>query len=228
MGSQFAVSTALAGRDFATFPDYPAEIRAPAGTTFGVSAYQINLGAGPITTAGDTPDVLVAFNPAALKVSLPLLEKGALIIVNNDGFTERNLVKAGYDSDPRDGDELADYQLVTADIGRLNLEAVREFGLSKSEGGQAKNFWALGLLLWMFNRKLDPIEAWIERKLAQRPTMRDADITALRAGHVCRLTGPKLRTRASNAICARRPCSGARCVRPWTRPLPERRSTAGR
>ncbi len=183
MGSQFAVSTALAGRDFATFPDYPAEIRAPAGTTFGVSAYQINLGEGPITTAGDTPDVLVAFNPAALKVSLPLLEKGALVIVNNDGFTDRNLVKAGYDEDPRDDDSLADYQLVSADIGRLNLEAVKGFGLSKSEGGQAKNFWALGLLLWMFNRDLKPIEDWIERKLANRPTMRDADIAALRAGH---------------------------------------------
>ena len=183
MGSQFAVSTALAGRDFATFPDYPAEIRAPAGTTFGVSAYQINLGRGPITTAGDTPDVLVAFNPAALKVSLPLLEKGALVIVNNDGFTQRNLVKAGYDKDPREDDALADYQLVSADIGRLNLEAVKSFGLSKSEGGQAKNFWALGLLLWMFNRDLKPIEDWIERKLAKRPAMRDADIAALRAGH---------------------------------------------
>ncbi len=91
MGSQFAVSTALSGADFATFPDFPAEIRAPAGTTFGVSAYQINLGSRSITTAGDAPDVLVAFNPAALKVSLPRLKRGALVIVNNDGFTARNL-----------------------------------------------------------------------------------------------------------------------------------------
>jgi len=142
MGSQFAVSTALSGVDFATFPDYPAEIRAPVGTTFGVSAYQINLGGGPITTPGDAPDVLVAFNPAALKVSLPLLRKGALIILNNDGFTPRNLVKAGYDSDPREGDVLTDFQVVTADITHLNLEAVKEFGLSKSEGGRCKNFWA--------------------------------------------------------------------------------------
>jgi 2-oxoglutarate ferredoxin oxidoreductase subunit alpha len=183
MGSQFATSTALSGADFATFPDYPAEIRAPVGTTFGVSAYQINLGDHEITTAGDAPQVLVAFNPAALKVSLPLLEKGTLIIVNNDGFTPRNLVKAGYDSDPSEDDALADFRLVAADIGRLNLEAVKSFGLSKSEGGRCKNFWALGLLLWMFERDTAPVETWIERRLADHPTLRDANIAALKAGH---------------------------------------------
>jgi 2-oxoglutarate ferredoxin oxidoreductase subunit alpha len=183
MGSQFAVSTALSGVDFATFPDYPAEIRAPVGTTFGVSAYQINLGGGPITTPGDAPDVLVAFNPAALKVSLPLLRKGALVILNNDGFTPRNLAKAGYDSDPREGDVLTDFQVVTADITHLNLEAVKEFGLSKSEGGRCKNFWALGALLWMFGRDLQSVETWIKRRLAEQPTLRDANITALHAGH---------------------------------------------
>jgi len=183
MGSQFAVSTALTGIDFATFPDYPAEIRAPVGTTFGVSAYQINLGSGPITTPGDAPDVLVAFNPAALKVSLPLLRKGALVILNNDGFTPRNLAKAGYDSDPREGDALSDFQVVTADITHLNLEAVKEFGLSKSEGGRCKNFWALGALLWMFGRDLQSVETWIKRRLAEQPTLRDANITALHAGH---------------------------------------------
>lgn len=183
MGSQFAVSTALSGADFATFPDYPAEIRAPVGTTFGVSAYQINLGGGPITTAGDAPDVLVAFNPAALKVSLPLLRKGALVIVNNDAFTARNLTKAGYDSDPREGDVLGDFQVVTADVARLNLEAVKEFGLSKSEGGRCKNFYALGVLMWMFDRDLASIETWINRRLADKPTLRDANIRALHAGH---------------------------------------------
>ncbi|MGI9247688.1 MAG: 2-oxoacid:acceptor oxidoreductase family protein [Woeseiaceae bacterium] len=136
MGSQFAVSTALTGADFATFPDYPAEIRAPVGTTFGVSAYQINLGSGSITTPGDAPDVLVAFNPAALKVSLPLLHKGALVILNNDAFTPRNLTKAGYDCDPRESGVLTDFQVVDVDISHLNLEAVKEFGLSKSEGGR--------------------------------------------------------------------------------------------
>jgi 2-oxoglutarate ferredoxin oxidoreductase subunit alpha len=183
MGSQFAVSTALAGRDFATFPDYPAEIRAPAGTTFGVSAYQINLGGEPITTAGDAPDVLVAFNPAALKVSLPMLQPGAVIVLNNDSFTPRNLTKAGYDKDPREGNTLDQFQVVAADISHLNLEAVRSFGLSKSEGGRCKNFWTLGLLLWMFDRQLEPIEAWIRRRLAGTPTMRDANIAALHAGH---------------------------------------------
>ncbi len=181
MGSQFAASTALTGADFATFPDFPAEIRAPAGSTFGVSAYQINLGGDTITTAGDAPDVLVAFNPAALRVSLPLLPKGALVIVNNDSFTRRNLTKAGYADDPRDS--LTDYQLVSADISHLNLEAVKEFGLSKSEGGRCKNFWTLGLLLWMFDRDLDPIEAWIRRRLDKHPTLRDANIKALHAGN---------------------------------------------
>ena len=126
MGSQFAVSTALAGADFATFPDYPAEIRAPIGTTFGVSAYQINLGGGPITTPGDAPEVLVAFNPAALRVSLPMLDKGALVVINNDTFTDRNLAKAGYDGDPREDGTLNDYQVVAAYISHLNLEAVKE------------------------------------------------------------------------------------------------------
>ncbi len=183
MGSQFAVSTALSGADFATFPDYPAEIRAPVGTTFGVSAYQINLGGGPITTAGDAPDVLVAFNPAALRVSLPLLHRGALLIINSDGFTPRNLAKAGYDTDPRQTGALNDFQVVEADISHLNLEAVKEFGLSKSEGSRCKNFYALGILLWMFDRELGPVEAWIRRRLADHPTLRDANIKALHAGH---------------------------------------------
>ncbi len=183
MGSQFAVSTALSGADFATFPDYPAEIRAPVGTTFGVSAYQINLGSESITTPGDAPDVLVAFNPAALKVSLPLLRRGALVIVNNDAFTTRNLTKAGYEIDPRETGELRDFQLVEADISRLNLEAVREFGLSKSESGRCKNFWALGVLMWMFGRELIVVEDWVKRRLANNATLRDANIEALHAGH---------------------------------------------
>ena len=183
MGSQFAASTAMHGFDFATFPDFPAEIRAPAGSTFGVSAYQINLGAGPITTAGDAPQVLVAFNPAALKASLTLLEIGGLIVINSDSFTQRNLIKAGYDSDPRQAGDLDGYQVIEADIGRLNLEAVKAFGLSKSDSGLCKNFWSLGLLLWMFDRNLQPIIDWIERKFASKEVFRDANLAALRAGH---------------------------------------------
>lgn len=183
MGSQFIASTALSGKDFATFPDYPAEIRAPVGTTFGVSAYQMNIGADPITTAGDAPNVLVAFNPAALKVSLPLLSSGALLIINNDSFTTRNLTKAGYAEDPRETGELDSYQLVPVDIGHLNLEAVKPFGLSKSDGGRCKNFWALGLLMWMFDRDLSPVEAWIRQKFAKKEVVRDANLAALHSGH---------------------------------------------
>ncbi len=183
MGSQFIASTALSGKDFATFPDFPAEIRAPAGTTFGVSAYQMNIGAKRITTAGDRPDVLVAFNPAALKVSLPLLEPGALIVVNNDSFTARNLTKAGYKEDPRQTGELNMFQVVSVDISHLNLEAVKPYGLSKSDGGRCKNFWALGLLMWMFDRDLSPIEEWIKKKFAKKEIVRDANLTALHSGH---------------------------------------------
>jgi 2-oxoglutarate ferredoxin oxidoreductase subunit alpha len=183
MGTQFVASTALAGSDFATFPDYPAEIRAPAGTTFGVSAYQINLGAGPITTAGDAPQVLVAFNPAALKVNLPLLRKGALVVINTDSFTGRGLAKAGYDLDPRKTGALDGYQLVEVDVSRLTLEAVKAFGLSKSDAGRCKNFWSLGLMLWMFGRDFDNIEDWVRKRFAANETVRDANIAALHAGH---------------------------------------------
>ncbi|MDH3418457.1 MAG: 2-oxoacid:acceptor oxidoreductase subunit alpha [Gammaproteobacteria bacterium] len=183
MGTQFAASTAAAGSDFATFPDYPAEIRAPAGTTFGVSAYQINLGTGPITTAGDAPQVLVAFNPAALKVSLSLVASGALILLNTDGFTARNLTKAGYAEDPRETGDLHGYQVVPIELTRLTLEAVKDFGLSKSEGGRCKNFYALGVLLWMFGRDLETIERWLNQRFSKDDTVREANLTALRAGH---------------------------------------------
>jgi 2-oxoglutarate ferredoxin oxidoreductase subunit alpha len=183
MGTQFVSSTALSGRDFATFPDYPAEIRAPVGTTFGVSAYQINLGARPITTAGDAPRVLVAFNPAALKVNLPLLEDGALIVVNSASFSRRNLQKAGYEKDPRESGELDGYQLVDVDMTSLTLEAVADFGLSKSDAGRCKNFWALGLVQWMFGRDVAVIEGWLEGKFAKNRQVLDANKAALRAGH---------------------------------------------
>jgi len=183
MGSQFIASTALRGKDFATFPDYPAEIRAPAGTTFGVSAYQMNIGAGPITTPGDAPDVLVAFNPAALRVSLPLLANGTLVIINSDSFTPRNLTKAGYAEDPRQTGELDRFQVASIDIGRLNLEAVKPFGLSRSDGSRCKNCWALGLLMWMFDTDPLPIENWIRKKFANNELVRDSNLAALHAGH---------------------------------------------
>jgi 2-oxoglutarate/2-oxoacid ferredoxin oxidoreductase subunit alpha len=183
MGTQFVAATALAGNDFATFPDYPAEIRAPAGTTFGVSAYQIHLGARPITTAGDAPHVLVAFNPAALKVNLPLVADGALIVLNIDSFTSRGLAKAGYQTDPRQSGVLDGYQVIEVDITKHTLEATAQFGLSKSDAGRCKNFWALGLVQWMFNRDVKSIEEWISKKFAKDATTRDANLAALRAGN---------------------------------------------
>src|SRR4030095_16361621 len=129
IGTQFVAATALAGNDFATFPDYPAEIRAPAGTTFGVSAYQIHLGARPITTAGDAPHVLVAFHPAALKVNLPLIADGAFIVLTIDPSTARGLAKPGYEADPRHAGVLDGYQVVEVDITKLTMDATASFGL---------------------------------------------------------------------------------------------------
>jgi 2-oxoglutarate/2-oxoacid ferredoxin oxidoreductase subunit alpha len=184
MGSQFVSTTAKLGNDFATFPDYPAEIRAPVGTTFGVSAYQINLGSISITTAGDEPQVLVAFNPAALKVNLATVAKHATILLNSDAFNSRNLSKAGYDEDPRTSGVLDGYNVVEADITRLTLESVKELGLSKSDGGRCKNLWALGLLLWMFDRDTKIVGEWLEQKFAKKEIIRDANLAALRAGHI--------------------------------------------
>jgi len=183
LGSQFADSTALAGADFSTFPDFPAEIRAPIGTTFGVSAFQINLGARRISTAGDTPDVLVAFNPAALKVNLPLLQKGSLIILNSDAFNERNFAKANIAADPRQTGELDDYQVIEIGVSTQTLEAVKPLGLSRSDAEQSKNFWALGVVLWMFGRDRKPIEAWAKKKFASKPEILNGNLTAFNAGH---------------------------------------------
>ena len=184
LGSQFAESTALAGSDFSTFPDFPAEIRAPVGTTFGVSAFQINLGARRISTAGDFPDVLIAFNPAALKVNLPMMQKGALIILNTDAFTARNFSKANISSDPRETGELDDFQIVEIDMSTQVLEAVKPLGLSKSDAEQSKNFWALGAVLWMFGRSRDPIKQWATKKFAKKaPEVLSGNLAALDAGH---------------------------------------------
>ncbi len=182
-GTQFASATALAGNDLATFPDYPAEIRAPAGTTFGVSAYQIQFGAGSVLTAGDEPDVLVALNPAALKVNLPAMREGALLIVDRGSFTSRNLQKAGFESNPLDDDTLTRFQVLALDISKLTLDAVASFGLSKKEALRCKNMWTLGLMLWMFTRPRGPVLDWLKNKFANRPVVRDANIAALNAGH---------------------------------------------
>ena len=184
LGSQFAESTALAGADFSTFPDFPAEIRAPVGTTFGVSAFQINLGARRISTAGDQPDVLVALNPAALKVNLTMLQKGALIVLNTDAFNDRNFAKANIAADPRKTGELDDFQVIEIAISTQTLEAVKPHGLSKSDAEQCKNFWALGAILWMFGRDRKPIVEWAQKKFAKKePVILAGNLAALDAGH---------------------------------------------
>ncbi|NNC47410.1 MAG: 2-oxoacid:acceptor oxidoreductase subunit alpha [Sphingomonas sp.] len=182
-GGQFTLSTALAGNDLATFPDFPAEIRAPQGTTFGVSAFQINFGSASIETAGDQPDVLVAMNPAALKVNVNDLRDGGLLIVDTGSFTKRNLDKAGYDQNPLEGDELAKWKVLAFDISAMTLESVKEFGLSNKEALRSKNMWTLGLALWMFDRKRQPIVDWLKSKFAKKPEIAEANIAALNAGH---------------------------------------------
>ncbi|HEY8351152.1 MAG TPA: 2-oxoacid:acceptor oxidoreductase subunit alpha [Sphingomonadales bacterium] len=182
-GSQFTVSTALEGSDLSTFPDFPAEIRAPAGTTFGVSAFQINFGSTRVQTPGDAPDVLVAMNPAALKVNLADLREGGMVVVDSGAFTERNLVKAGYAENPLRTDLLAKYQVLELDITSLTLDSVKEFGLSNKEAVRSKNMWTLGLMLWMFGRPRQPIIDWLNAKFAKRPEIAQANIAALNAGH---------------------------------------------
>jgi 2-oxoglutarate ferredoxin oxidoreductase subunit alpha len=182
-GLQFTQETALAGSDLATFPDYPAEIRAPAGTTYGVSAFQIHFGALDITSVGDELDVLVAMNPAALKVGLPDLRMGGTVMVDTGAFTERNLQKAGYAASPLHDETLAPYQVLKLDITRQTLDAVEGLGLSQKDALRCRNMWALGLMLWMYGRSRRATAEWAERKFANEPAVKDANLRALNAGH---------------------------------------------
>ncbi|MEJ2410032.1 MAG: 2-oxoacid:acceptor oxidoreductase subunit alpha [Novosphingobium sp.] len=194
-GGQFTLSTALAGNDLATFPDFPAEIRAPQGTLFGVSAFQINFGSSEITTAGDAPDVLVAMNPAALKVNVPALKPGGLVIADTGEFNKRNLEKAKYEASPLEDDSLAKWDVLAFDISALTLEAVKPFGLGNKEALRCKNMWTLGLALWMFDRDRQPLIDWLNGKFGKKnPVLAEANIAALNAGHAygetAELAGP--------------------------------------
>jgi 2-oxoglutarate/2-oxoacid ferredoxin oxidoreductase subunit alpha len=193
-GGQFTLSSALAGNDFATFPDFPAEIRAPQGTLFGVSAFQINFGSSAIETAGDAPDVLVAMNPAALKTNVPSLKPGGLIIADEGEFNDRNLAKAKYDANPLDDGSLAKWQLLKLNISQLTMDAVKPFGLGNKEALRCKNMWTLGLALWMFDRDRQPLVDWLNGKFAKAPDLAAANIAALNAGHAygetAELAGP--------------------------------------
>ena len=154
-GSQFSESTALMGNDLSTLPDFPAEIRAPAGTTFGVSGFQVHFAGHDVMTPGDAPDVLVAMNPAALRVNLRDLKIGGMLVVNTGAFTAGNLKKAGYDVSPLDDDSLGAYRVLKIDVSKLTLQAVAPFQLGTKEALRAKNMWTLGLMMWMFGRERD-------------------------------------------------------------------------
>lgn len=186
-GGQFTLATALSGNDLATFPDYPAEIRAPIGTTFGVSSFQINFGAREILTAGDQIDVLVVMNPAALKVNLEDLRQGGMIIADESAFLERNLTKAGYDTNPLEDGSLNNYSLLTVPITDLTLKAVKsveDVDVTNKESVRAKNMWALGLVLWLFEREKKPVAAWLDKKFGKLPDIAKINIAALDAGYI--------------------------------------------
>ena len=182
-GGQFTLATALAGYDLATFPDFPAEIRAPAGTTYGVSAFQINFGHRKIDTAGDRPDVLVAMNPAALKVNLDDVESGGMLIVDVGAFTDKNLRKARYDRNPLEDGSLDQYRVVEIDMSKRTLDALKDGDLSKKDALRCKNMWALGLVYWLFDRERQATVDWLTKKFDKHPEVADANVAALNAGH---------------------------------------------
>jgi len=182
-GGQFTLATALAGNDLVTFPDFPAEIRAPAGTTFGVSSFQINFGSRVIKTAGDTFDVLVAMNPAALMVELKGLKESGIILADRGSFTDRNLRKAGYDGNPLEDGTLDAYRVIAVDISQLTMDSVKDYGLTNKESLRCKNLWALGFIYWMFARKRRATIEWLKTKFSKRPELASANISALNAGH---------------------------------------------
>ena len=183
-GAEFTRASALAGNDLATFPDYPAEIRAPAGTLAGVSGYQINFSSKDIHTPGDQPDVLVAMNPAALKTNLPDLRPGGMLIVNSGAFTASNLEKAGYPSSPLADPALEQsYKVVAVDMNKLTEAALAGSGLSSKEVARCKNYFALGLMYWLYSRPVEQQLAAIERKFAKRPEIAAANQRVFKAGH---------------------------------------------
>lgn len=183
-GTQFADTSAIAGNDFATFPDFPAEIRAPAGTIAGVSAFQIQLSRGHAWTHGDAPEVLVAMNPAALRANVSALKPGGTVVLNTSGFTDKNLTKAGYAQDPRTTGELDDYRVVEVDAAGMTEAALADLELGHGAKQKHKNFFMLGLVYWLFQRDPKSTLAWIEKKFAKHdPLVSEANIRALKAGY---------------------------------------------
>ncbi|MEM9613371.1 MAG: 2-oxoacid:acceptor oxidoreductase subunit alpha [Actinomycetota bacterium] len=182
-GDRFTSASAMAGNDLATLPEFPAEIRAPQGTLAGVSAFQVHISDHDIHTPGDAPDVLVAMNPAALKSELGRLRSGGTVILNDDAFDERNLDKAGFTVDPREDDTLADFTVHRVPMTSLTLKATEDLDVKKRDAERSKNFFALGLISWMYSRPLDTTLDWIAVKFAKAETVVAANTAAFKAGH---------------------------------------------
>jgi 2-oxoglutarate/2-oxoacid ferredoxin oxidoreductase subunit alpha len=182
-GDRFTSASALFGNDLATLPEFPAEIRAPAGTLAGVSAFQVHISDHDITTPGDAPNVLVAMNPAALRAELHRLEDGGTVIVNVDTFDERNLAKAGYADNPLTDGSLDRYTVYEVPMTSLTKEAVVPAGVKPRDADRSKNFFALGLVTWMYNRPVDTTLDWIEEKFGKNPMVHQANVLAFKAGH---------------------------------------------
>ncbi len=182
-GARFTQESAEFGNDLATLPNFPAEIRAPQGTLPGVSSFQLHFADHDILTPGDSPEVLVAMNPAALHANLPDLLPGATIIVDNADFTARNLAKAGYDANPLTDGTLADYSVHALDLTGMAVAAVKEFGLTRKDASRAKNMFALGLVSWLFGRRTESTIEFLSRRFAKAPDIRDANIAAFNSGY---------------------------------------------
>src|SRR6266536_3145569 len=182
-GGRFTSETALVGNDLSTLPDFPAEIRAPAGSLPGVSGFQVHFADHDILTPGDAPNVLVAMNPAALKTNLKDLPKGGTLIVNKDAFIEKNLDKAGYASNPLEDGSLADYQVHAMPLTTMTLEAVKETGVTSREAERSKNMFALGLMSWLYSRPTETTIEEIRHKFVKRPEIAEANIRAFQAGY---------------------------------------------
>ncbi|HMU96964.1 MAG TPA: 2-oxoacid:acceptor oxidoreductase subunit alpha [Elusimicrobiota bacterium] len=182
-GDQFTDTTAVMGNDFATIPDFPAEIRAPAGTLPGVSSFQLQFSDTLVFTPGDRADVLISMNPAALKVNLHHVKKGGLLILNENAFDKEGLEKAAYTSNPMEDGSLREWQVLKVPLADLTLNALKDHPLRGSEKDRCKNFFALGLMFWLYDRKLDHTIDWISQKFAKKPEFVNANIAALKAGY---------------------------------------------
>ncbi|MFQ5692791.1 MAG: 2-oxoacid:acceptor oxidoreductase subunit alpha [Nitrospinota bacterium] len=182
-GTRFTSATALAGNDLSTLPDFPAEIRAPAGTLAGVSGFQINFSSHDVHTPGDSPDVLVAMNPAALKANLGDLKRGGMIILNTSAFNQKAYDKAGYTSDPLTDGSLEGYRVFQIDITKMTQAALKDMGLQPSVMDRSKNFFALGLMFWMYQRSMDNTIQWVKARFRNRPEIVEANLRALQAGY---------------------------------------------